>query len=449
MGPYEQYMLLDDSAAYPMTFLMAVEVSGDLQREAFESAVQRALERHPLCRCRVECLRGKGWCWTPVRAAAPQILWEESAIPTECLREDGIDLKREVGLRIRVHHERAKSRINFLFHHSTADGLGAMRFIGDALAIYGCLTAAPGEDVPELEKLNPQLLKNRARAWPRADDPQRGFLARAVYRIAETIVQMPVPLAAPRVAAPRLPGDAQMPAYIRRRFSREIYNGLKTQAAARGVSVNDLVVLETFRTIREWNRLYGRHKGREWYRIGVPVSLRTPLEDELPAANVLSFMFLTRRARHCDDEAGLLRYIHSETETVTGSHDRLLFTYTVRQLLKVPGLLAGMLGVPVCQATAIVSNVGDVRRQLRAKFPLKQGRCVAGNIRLEAVLGASPIRNKTRVGVSLGNYAGMLFVNVQCDPQVFSLAEAERLADMLATRIGARADTESRLKIAS
>src|SRR5262245_417800 len=31
MGPYEQYMLLDDSAAYPMTFLMAIEVSGDLQ----------------------------------------------------------------------------------------------------------------------------------------------------------------------------------------------------------------------------------------------------------------------------------------------------------------------------------------------------------------------------------------------------------------------------------
>src|SRR5262249_37374110 len=81
MGPYERYMLIDDTAAYPMTFLMAVEVSGDLQREAFESAVQGALDRHPLCRCRVERYRGKGWCWTPVPAAAPQILWEESAIP--------------------------------------------------------------------------------------------------------------------------------------------------------------------------------------------------------------------------------------------------------------------------------------------------------------------------------------------------------------------------------
>jgi hypothetical protein len=379
----------------------------------------------------------------------PQILWEDAEVPSECLREEGIDLKREVGLRIRVHHERAKSRISFLFHHSATDGLGAMRFIGDILAIYGRLTAAPGEEIPVLEKLNPQLLKDRARTWPKADDPQPGFLARAAWRIAETVVQMPVPLATSRLAIPRLPGDAQMPAFIRRNFSREIYNGLKAQAAARAVSVNDLVVLETFRTIRDWNRICGRNDNREWYRIGVPVSLRTPLEDELPSANVLSFMFLTRRARHCDDEAALLRYVHSETETVTSSHDRLIFTNTVRHLLKVPGLLAGMLRVPVCQATAIVSNVGDVRRQLRAKFPMKQGRCVAGNIRLEAVLGASPIRNKTRIAVSLGNYAGMLFVNMQCDPRVFSLAEAERLADMLAGRIRARAESESRLKIAS
>jgi hypothetical protein len=324
-----------------------------------------------------------------------------------------------------------------------------MQFIGDILGIYGQLTAAPGEETPQLEKLTPQLLKGRARTWPTSDDPQRGFLVRAAYRAAELLAQMPIPLASPRLAAPRLPGDAQLPAFVSRLFSREVYSALKAQAAAQAVSVNDLLVLEMFRTIRAWNQICGRRDDWEWYRIGVPVSLRTPLEDEMPSANVLSFMFLNRRARHCDDEAGLLRYVHSETEAVMRGHDRLIFTYVVRQLLKVPGLLTQMLRVPVCQATVILSNVGDVRRQLRVKFPLKQGRCVAGNVRLEALLGASPIRHNTRIAASVGNYAGKLYLNVQCDPRFFSPGEAERFADLLAGRIIARAGTESRLKIAS
>jgi hypothetical protein len=204
-----------------------------------------------------------------------------------------------------------------------------------------------------------------------------------------------------------------------------------------------------FQTIREWNRSCGRREERAWYRIGVPLSLRTPQDDQLPAANVLSFLFLTQRARDCDREDGLLDYIHGESEYTVMGDPRVMFTYAVRMILKFPGLLAGLLRIPICQATVILSNVGDVRRSFRARFPLKQGRCVAGSVRLEALRGASPLRHKTRVVVALGTYAGSLFVNMRCDPRYFTPLESEQMADLFAERIRLRALTPSLLKAAS
>jgi hypothetical protein len=344
-------------------------------------------------------------------------------------------LSHQIGLRVAVCQTSTIALVSFQFHHAATDGIGAMQFIGDVLGIYGQLTTAPGGEVPELEPLDQRLLTDRARLWHDGDRPRRGFLARAAGRVLEMLWQIPLPVAIPNKSfRPRI-ADGQLPAFVSRSLPRDVYQGLKGHAAAKGVSVNDLLVLDMYQTIRDWNRLCGRSDNRAWYRIGIPLSLRTPLEDEMPAANVLSFLFMTRRARDCDREDELLRFIHRETESVIQGDDRFIFAFAVRLLLKIPGLLAGLLRLPACQATAILANVGDVRRQFRVRFPLKQGRCVAGNVTLTALRGVAPIRDKTRLAVSLGTYAGVLLVNMQCDPRYFTLHEAEQLADLFTERI--------------
>jgi hypothetical protein len=444
-------MLVDDSAAYPMAFVVAIDVSGELRRGPFEAALTAALDRHPLFKCRVARLPARGLCWLPVAGLLPRLDWQDGEVPAECARGERIDLTQEVGLRIGVRCEPGRARISFQFHHATTDGLGSMQFIGDFLAIYGQMTAGPGEEVPELEPLDPGLLTGRARTWPSPAERQRHFLVRTAGRFLEILTRVPAPIAVPQRPGPNLHRNLPAPAFVSRNFPRDVSQGLKDRAAARGVSVNDLLVVEMFQTIREWNCLCGRKDDRAWYRVGVPLSLRTLQDDRLPAANVLSFMFLTRRARDCDAdrEDDLLKSIHSESDLIVHGDSRVMFTYIIRQMLKVPGLVRALLRVPICQATAILSNVGDVRRSFRARFPLKQGRCVAGSVRLEALLGASPIRPKTRIAVALGTYAGLLFVNMQCDRRYFAPHEAERLADLFAERIRRRAETEAALKIAS
>src|SRR5207302_1303222 len=92
-----------------------------------------------------------------------------------------------------------------------------------------------------------------------------------------------------------------------------------------------------------------------------------------------------------------------------------------------------------CFASAILANVGDVKRQFQATFPLKQGKIVAGNVRLEALVGAACVRRNTRVAGSGGLYSGTLLVNMHLDPQCFSQAQAENLADQFAGNIRALA----------
>lgn len=438
LGPYERYMLADDTPDYPMVFVIAVELSGDLRRPAFESALDAALERHPLLRSHVATISGRGWCWTPVVAPALPLDWSRGSNSPAPPRPEPIDLSHQIGMRVTVCQTATTALVSFQFHHAATDGIGAMQFIGDLLGVYGQLTTAPGGELPELEPLEPKSLAGRSRLWHDGDGPRRGFLARAAGRVFEMLWQVPSPIAVPRQSfRPRIAGG-QFPAFVSRSLPRDVYQGLKSQAAAKGVSVNDLLVLDMYQTIRDWSRLCGRPDNRAWYRIGIPLSLRTPLEDELPAANVLSFLFTTRRARDCDREDELLRFIHRETESVIQGDDRFIFAFAVGLLLKIPGLLAGLLRLPACQATAILANVGDVRRQFRVRFPLKQGRCVAGNVILTALRGVAPIRDKTRLAVSLGTYAGVLLVNMQCDPRYFTLHEAEQLADLLTDRIRRR-----------
>ncbi len=60
---------------------------------------------------------------------------------------------------------------------------------------------------------------------------------------------------------------------------------------------------------------------------------------------------------------------------------------------------------------------------------------MAGNVTLEALLGAAPVRPGTRLAVSLGTYAGNLLININCDSTVFSAADAERFVDALCAGI--------------
>ncbi len=91
-------------------------------------------------------------------------------------------------------------------------------------------------------------------------------------------------------------------------------------------------------------------------------------------------------------------------------------------------------------ATAVLTNVGEVRRLFDNRFKLKRGRAIAGNIVIQSVDGIAPVRKNTNITVAFGSYGGELIMNLNRNTDVFSEAEADEMIATLANRIAALVD---------
>ncbi|MGQ0636706.1 MAG: hypothetical protein ACT4QC_19010 [Planctomycetaceae bacterium] len=443
LTPFEQYMLADDRRDYPMTFFIELVLSGALDRKAFENSLAGALSRHPLLRA-VAQRRATSWHWVAARQG-PALVWSDGPPELPRLCDRRLDVRRAPGVRIWVGRTNDRSRVVFQFHHAATDGIGAVRFLGDLLALYGRATAEFEAEGPTLDDLQPAALRERGQLWPDGRPPA-GFWKRVVPRLSEFVGRRPCGLARrpagleSAACAPDKPFDP----FVTRILSRQALAGLKAVATRRGVTPNELYLLAMFRTLKLWNVDHGREPWLKPYRIGVPTSLRSPLHDGSPAANVLSYVFLTRHVQSLADEDALLRYIHRESEILLSSGDSRLLPMSLAWLRRVPGAMALTTRIPFRFVTAMLANVGEVRRQLGNRFPLKRGRCVAGNVTLEALLGAAPVRPGSSVGTSVGTYAGRLFINFNCDPLRFSTAAAGQFADLFVAQLSDIAGFTSR-----
>ncbi len=445
LAPFERDMALDDTALYPMSFVIIIKLKGNLLREPFEQAVQFGLERHPLLASRICRVRGKGPCWVPVATPTPQICWGHSQHSQEPAARDRIDLTREIGLRISADADAARADVLFEFHHACTDGLGAVQFIGDLLGHYGQLTTRHGDALPEIKPVNFDALRAREDySTNNREQAARSFsYAYMLGRLTKLLLRRrPIPVAKPRPTA-HIGAALEFPALISRTVDATQVQQLKAVAAQKGVTLNDLYLLETFRTIRDWNRAHGRGRDNQWLRIGMPTNLRTPAHERMPAANVVSYMFLARCAGDCDRPDEMLVKIHRQTSLAVHARFGRITALGLKYVQKVPGLMWCLLRLNRCFCTAILTNAGDISRQFHVRFALKEGRCVAGNVTLEALTASPTIRPKTRLAISVLTYAGTVFIGLRCDPHCFTREQAEALADSFVNRLKQSASNQS------
>ena len=432
MTAFEQFMLADDRPRYPMGFFIEIEVSGRLQQSEFEMAVKGALSRHPLLdACVQSTWRGKEWI--PANDS-PRVSWtdDKPALPT--ISQRFIDLRKEAGVRIFVGFRPEASRVVFQFHHAATDGIGAIQFIGDILAIYGQATCSRSHNAPELEPVDLDSLALRGQRF----DPNwehQGSLVESLGRIAEIVGVHPCVLSAPAGSSAIDVDTIDPNPFVTRVIERNEVQQLKQSAARQGVTPNELYTLAMFRTLHAWNERCGRSCDSKSIRIGLPASLRTPAHDASPAANILSLMFVTQKGRAVHDSDALLRFIHRDINRIMSAGDHAVFALIMQLTQRVPGGLNLLTGMPRRIATAMLANVGEVKRQLRNRFPLVSRKCVAGNITLEHLLGAAPIRPGTRLGTSLGTYATRLFINFNVDPYLLTREQAQQIADDYVSRL--------------
>jgi NRPS condensation-like uncharacterized protein len=431
LAPFEQYMLLDDRAEYPMVFYIRLKFRGSLDRVCFTAALNRATGRHPLLQSIVREIDGAP-SWASAADPTPYLSWDSAEQPIDRTSAGPNDLKERTGLRVWVREDARLTSALLEFHHVCCDGVAAMQFVEDLLTAYANeLTAATptncaGSIIP-LRPLAPERLRDRARFG-------LNFLGRvlraptavfAAVGLTEFFVNRPaavaIPNSEPDIAAPQHDRAQEGPATVSYRFSQAKVDELRQLAHRLGVTVNDLLIRDLLCSIEDWNKRHDPNSAA-CVRVSMPVNLRLQTDNQLPATNVVSMILIDRKPRRCWSPRSMLRSIRLDTWIVKRFRMGLAFNGVLALLARFHGALAGLLVTDRCMASAVLSNLGP---QLdSAPLPRRQGRIALGATTLDDIEFCPPIRPLTRMAMGVVTYGGELTLTLQYDAKCFTPAMA-------------------------
>ena len=150
----------------------------------------------------------------------------------------------------------------------------------------------------------------------------------------------------------------------------------------------------------------------------------------MPAANMVSSVFLDRRGPDFDDPEALLRGIHEEMNLIKRLRLGFTFIFSTAICRRLPGGLEKRIRADKCTISCILTNVGAPF----AHIPLdRRGECViAGNVTLEDLQIAVPVRPYSCVTFAVALYARRLGVTLHYDPRPLS---ADQATDLLETYV--------------
>ena len=429
-SPIESLFLADDRPDYPMAFIVQLAFSGNVNRAAFEAALPNALARHPLLSSHRKLAKQGLPCWVPTTATLPMVDWGVEGDPIELPNGESIDLEKEVGLRIWIRESAGITNMTMQFHHSCCDGIGGYRFIGDLLALYGTHSKSDLSSY-ELAPLDPELLRNRkmrmteyafrGKAWP---------LHFRSWKQSFTIYRHKVsPLAAP-VKKPQKSDSIIYPRITVSTFDRETHAQITSAAMKLEIGINDWLIAALFKTLHDWNKQSKSRSNTRWLRIMMPTDMRDAEDYGMPAANIVSYTFLTRKMSESHSSKELGPGICRETALIKHEKRGIIFGDTLGAAMRHKWMLPLMVSGKRCLATAVLSNAGDPSKRFISKLPRDKGRIVAGNLILEDITGVPPLRINTYVTISIVTYMRKLAICMRCCPRKFSEVDSRKLSDM-------------------
>ena len=394
LTPIENFLLADDRPQYPMAFVIDMTFEGVIDRESFDKALTAALERHPLLQCFVRPAKRGKLCWVSSDGARPYVHWGQEGEPVELPGSEWINLHDEVGLRIWIRQGPEQAQVTFQFQHVCCDGIGAYRFLGDLLAIYGAQTCEDATKRPVLGDVDLTRLRGRADGCGLLDRTNQ--TTRQVKEAIKLATKIFARGCDPLYPSARAQSTPQYPGYSSFTFSTQETVQLRDAARQAGGMLNDLLLLELFYTMDRWNREHRRLPRGGKYRIMMPVDLRDTGDYETPASNVIGYSFVAHKSADLADRLRLCSQIREQTALI--KHDQLAqrFVDMVSVGASSFGIMPRVLGMPRTLASVILSNIGDPTRHFLAKFKRQGGCVVCGNAKLLRISGYPPIRRKTR-----------------------------------------------------
>ncbi len=332
---FEEYMLRDDRPTFPMSIVARLRFSGRLERDAAAVAWRQVLARQPLLRA-IVVNRGRRRPQWIASAALPPLQWVNDALRDRLPPMQPIDLTREPGLRGWVSANAQQSTMVLQMHHAVCDGKGVLQVIDDFLRSYVRASDRSRCRI-ELAPRDEALLAKRGNFGLTAGKLLKILPAQlsGLIGAGHFLLRKPVPLLAnERSLEHSLAGRAPdpFPAVRTGRLEAECLKRLSAAAADQRVTVNDWLLRDFFLAVGDFRRRHDVPSKKDWVRISVPVNLRQPGDERMPAANIVSMVFLDRNAPQCADPSKLLHGIHDEVALIRRRRLGLTFIWSLHAL---------------------------------------------------------------------------------------------------------------------
>jgi hypothetical protein len=427
LTPFEHLFLLDDYPAYPAHFFCRFRFSGRLQQQSLNEALGLALARHPLLAAVVQDVDARGPCWLACRNS-PRVQWMEQE-PTLALPRAGIlDIRVRPGLHVAAVVGSNQSDLVLQFHHAACDGVGALDFATDLLTAYANTLA--GATRYRFKPLDPSRLRDRA-ALPLSG---RKLFMWGVRRLPNLRTlwrffrRQPAPVIPHR---PQFDAAGPPPAYPEayfHHFTSEESAALAEAARSSEVSLNSLLTRDLFLALARWRQQDGLSDSA-WLRLMMPINMRSPSDRCLPAANVVSTIFLDCRLSDELDAGALLHGVNRVMEDVKRHNLGLAWLLALRVLQFMPRAWARVRGSRRrCLTSALLTNFGPVL----AASPLPRvGRLlIVGNMILEQVEIVPAARPLQCLAFAVNTYAGRMSVGMRYHSQVFTPERGKEAFDV-------------------
>ena len=238
-----------------------------------------------------------------------------------------------------------------------------------------------------------------------------------------------VPLTQKKLVAPqRLPGD--YPAILCRDLTEAETQNVQQKATQLGITINDLFLCTAFFAMKNWQEQHAAGGKKGNLRIAVPTNLRTPADAPMPAANIVSMVFIDRKPEKIQPVPAFYQGIHKEMRHIKRCNLGWAFIFGLTLYRRIFGSFRKMMHPEQCWATATVSNLG--RLFAAVPLPMPEGRVqVDKSLELTGVEACPPVRSLTALGISVLTYAGCMTVNLHYDSGVLTRSDAQSILEEL------------------
>ena len=439
---FEEYMHLDYNSTYPSAITSRLRFSGRLDVDRMRRALETAARRHPLFRCRVKKM-GRRYYWIPDDAPLSFVSARRETIPGA----DGDDLfenaralrlDRGPGLSAIVIWDDVSADVVLRCHHATTDGVGLHAFLVDAFREYAALAGLIPQDF-ERRPLNFDAFRQRGKLGLTLWNYWRNY-----YHTCVTTIRF---LWIPPYSFDLLPGAPKERSLdsdvdeIRRRdhfitaeLTPEESKRCFAAAKSLGVTVNDLALSAFVWSLDKIRRERGEKTGGR-IRVATPIDMRNKNHSESPACNVVTMAFVDFLS--CERRAlRRLLKITQKRMNIVKKHGQ---KYFLDLALRIGKRLAGLVGDDLsfflrsnkCRATATFSNVG----RLFHSVPLdktEDGRLRVGDLILEKIENAPPIRYRSPISVGAATYGKRFCFGFRFDSRYLTPEEARMFLDSFA-----------------